>query len=156
MSLEQLLLLTFLIGIPLLERLFRAMRARTSRSPADRPSSTASGPTVSRPRAAVSAQEVVTTPSDEPPRSAAPRRPASPPVRHAALDRLEAAERDQAHLRRVRQHGPVRRGPSGQTVRGATKLHRVIARRDLRRGIVLMAILGPCMALEPRNEMRRR
>ena len=157
MSIEQLLLFLLLVAIPLLERLIRAMRARTDGSPGERGAAAADG-TVSRPRPPLSVPETGGTPLEgrrtELPLPASPLPPALPQaVRHAAPEQLGASER-KPRVRRERQHRPpanLRTGHSERPVRPGTAVQRVIAGGDLPSAIVLMAILGPCRALEPKD-----
>ena len=157
MSVEQLLFFLLLIAIPLLERLIRARRARTGGSPGERGPATAQG-TVSRPRLPLSVPDAGGTASDgrrtELPLPGSPLPPALPQaVRHAAPEQLRASERE-PRMRRERKHGPaasLRTGHSERPLRPGTALRRVIAGGDLRRAIVLIAILGPCRALEPKD-----
>jgi hypothetical protein len=157
MSLEQLLFFLLLIAIPLLERLIRAMRARTNDSPVER-APTAAEPTVSRSRPPRSGHDASGAASEAPrtelPVPASPPRPALPkPARHAALKQLRASEREPG-VRRDRRHGAaasVRPGHLQRPMRPGTALQRVIASGDLRRAIMLIAILGPCRALEPKD-----
>lgn len=117
MSLEQFLLFAFLIAFALLERLIRALRARTSPPPARPP----------LPRPAGDAGGKAGGKEERHPRAAGAR---------VGRDRQRppAAAAPVAHLPQ-----PARRGIAVQ---------RLGARADLRRAIVLMAILGPCRALQ--------
>ena len=128
MSAEQLLFLVLLVAIPLLERLIRAMRARTDGSRGQR--------------------------RTELPLPASPLPPALPQAkRHAAAEQLRASER-QPPVRGERKQVPATRqrtAHSARAMRRGTALRPVIAGGDLRRTIVLMAILGPCRALEPKD-----
>jgi hypothetical protein len=138
MSVDQLLLLLFLIGIPLLERLIRVMRERTSESAAERASG--SEPAVARRRPRSPADDAngaaVEAPRVELPRAAPPAPPAAPDTaRPRIAEQLRATERERTRLQRERQRAPSAR-------------QRVIAVGDLRRAIVLTEILGPCRALE--------
>lgn len=152
MSLEQLLLLAFLIVIPLLERLIRLLRARTRGSPEDQ-SNTPVPQRPPRPPAPEEAGDAdgesgyadlpvdIELPAPAPPPLAPPRAPA---------ERLTSGER--ARARRLSQAGPA--APVGhppQRVHG-TALRRMSAVGDLRRAIVLMTILGPCRALHQPEE----
>ena len=157
MSVEQLLFLLVLIAFPLLERLIRAMRARTGGSPAKRGPDVARG-TVSRPRPALSVPEAGGTASQgrrtELPLPGSPLPPAPPQdIRHATPEQLRLSEREPP-ARRQRKHGPtasLRPGPSERPIRPDMSRRRVIASEDLRRAIVLTAILGPCRAVQPKN-----
>jgi hypothetical protein len=157
MSTEQLLFFLLLIAIPLVERLIRAMRARTNDSLGER-APTAAEPTVARSRPPRSAPD--TGPAPEALRTKLPL-PAPPPspaalleaARHAATEQIRASQREPG-VRRERQRGPAATVGSGHLQRpphpGAA-LQRVIAGGDLRRAIVLIAILGPCRALQPKD-----
>lgn len=153
MSPEQLLFVLLLVAIPLLERLIRAMRARKNDSPGER-APTAAEPTVSRSRPPRSAHDAGGPASEalrtELPRPASPPLPALPkPARHAAPEQLRASQREPG-VRRERQHGlaaTVRQRP----MRPGTALQQIIAGGDRRRAIVLIAILGPCRAFEPKD-----
>jgi hypothetical protein len=156
MSIEQLLFFLLLMAIPLLERLVRAMRARTDGSVAE-PSQAPAEADVSRSRSPVAfpdagATELGTRPTELPlPGPSLP--PALPrPVRHAASAPLPASER-KPHSGRERQQAFTRRriGHLDRPTRSGTALRPVIAGGDLRRAIVLAAILGPCRALEPKD-----
>jgi hypothetical protein len=152
MSIEQLLFLLLLVAIPLLERLVRAMRARTGGSPDDHLPVPDSG-TVSRPRPPVSVPDAGTTASGrrgpELPLPASPLPPALPRgISHAAPEHLRASEREPRV--RVPTHVPATSRRTGQSERLLAR-RRVIAAEDLRRAIVLIAILGPCRALEPKG-----
>jgi hypothetical protein len=156
MSPEQLLFFLLLVAIPLLERLIRAMRARTNDLPGER-APTAAEATVSHARLPRSAHDAGGAAS-EAPRTELPLPASLPPAalpeaaRHAAPDQLHASKRE--HVRRERQHGPAataRPGHLQRPTRPGTALQRVIAGGDLRRAIALIAILGPCRALEPKD-----
>jgi hypothetical protein len=133
------------------------MRARTGGSPGDRGAAAAEG-TVSRPRPPLSVPDAGGTASEgrrtELPLSASPLPVALPQaVRHAAPEQLRASERE-PRVRRERQHRPpanLRTGHSERPMRPGTAVQRVIAGAELPRAIVLMAILGPCRALEPKD-----
>jgi hypothetical protein len=154
MSIEQLLLFLLLVAIPLLQRLIRGIRARTGGSPWERGPAAAEG-VVTRPRPALSVPDRGGTASEgrrtELPLPDSPLLPVLPhAARHAAPEQLRASERAPG-LRRERQRGPaaVRAAHLQPPTRPGTALQRVIAGGDLRRAIVLIAILGPCRALEP-------
>ena len=155
MSIEQLLFFLLLVAIPLLERLTRAMRARTNDAPAER-ARTVAEPTVSRSRPLRSPHDASGTASEgrrtelSLPASSLP--PALPQaVRDAAPEQVGAS---QPRVRRERKHGTaasLRTGHSARPMRRGTSLRRVIAGGDLRRAIVLIAVLGPCRALVPKD-----
>ena len=153
MSIEQLLLFLLFLAIPLLERLIRAMRAQTGGSPAERTPAPAEA-TVSRPRAPASVTGAGRTESEErvtelplPGASVPPALPQA--VRRAALEQLPASARE-PRMRRDGKHGPATTLRARHSDRRPA-VRRVIAGGDLRRAIVLIAILGPCRALEPRD-----
>lgn len=153
MSIEQILFFVLLVAIPLLERLIRAMRARAGGSTDERTHAPA-GPTISRPRSSVSVPEVGATPSDvraaELPMPASPLPPPLPgEAPHAASEQVRASARET----RVRQERKLGSATSLRVGRGKRPpaLQRVIAGADLRRAIVLIAVLGPCRALEPKD-----
>jgi hypothetical protein len=157
MSTEHLLFFLLLVAIPLLERLIRAMRERTNDSAEDR-APTAVEPAASRSRSPRSAPD--TGPASEALRTNLPLAAPPPPpaalleaARHAAPEQLHASTREPG-VRRERQHGPaatVRPGHLQRPTRRGMALQRVIAGGDLRRAIVLIAIVGPCRALEPKD-----
>lgn len=157
MSPEQLLFFVLLAAILLLERLIRAMRARTNVSPGAR-APTADESPVSRSRLPRSADDAGDpAPEALPPELAflsSPPPPALPEAaRHVALGDIRAAQREPA-VRRERRHGPaatVRPGHLLGRARAATALQRGITGGNLRRAIVLIAIVGPCRALEPKD-----
>ena len=152
MSIEQLLFFLLLIAIPLLERLVRGMRARSDGSPAERTPASAES-TVSPPPIPVSAPHrgarVPERLGTDLPVSGLPLPPALPTERQrAAAVALPTSERGPG-MRRQREDRPA-------TVRARhpdrpAAVQRSIARGDLRRAIVLIAILGPCRALEPKD-----
>jgi hypothetical protein len=138
MSIEQLLFFALLIGIPLLDRLIRAMRARTNGTPA-RPAPAGAPP--AHPPARVSVPAAGNTGSKKPARELPQ---AGRPV---ARDPLPAIERE-PRIRRERKHG-LGTGVRARRWDRPASARRVVARRDLRRAIVLMTIIGPCRALQP-------
>jgi hypothetical protein len=154
MSIEQLLFVLLVVAIPLLERLIRTMRARTNDSSAERPRRVAE-PTVSRSRPPVSPHDASGTASEgrrtELPLAPSPLPPTLPRVvRRVAPEHVRASEREP----RVRRQGTrgtaasLRTRHSERAMRPGTGRY-VIEVGDLRRAIVLIAILGPCRALEP-------
>ncbi|MCA1584514.1 MAG: hypothetical protein LC791_06980 [Acidobacteria bacterium] len=152
MSIEQLLFFLLLVAIPLLERLIRALRARTAGLPGERTPAPAEA-TVLRPRSPVSVPDAGGAASEGRGTellSASPLPLALPQaVAHATPEQLHASEREPG-VRRERKHGPptsLRAGHSDRPI----ALRRVIAGADLRRAIVLIAILAPCRALEPKD-----
>jgi hypothetical protein len=157
MSTEQLLFLLLLIAIPLVERAIRAMRARTDDSPGER-APPAAEPTVSHAQPPRSAHDAGRRASEafrtELPLPASPLPPALPEAaRHAASEQIRASQ-PEPRVRREGQHAPaarVRPRPVQRPSRPAAAPHRVIAGGDLRRAIILVAILGPCRALEPKD-----
>lgn len=157
MSTEQLLFFLLLVAIPLVERLIRAMRARANSSPGQR-APTAAEPTVSSSRPPRSAHDAGRRASEalraELPLPASPLPPALPEAaRRAAPEQIRASQRE-PRVRRERQHGPsatVRPRHLQRPTRSGAALQHVIAGGDLRRAIILIAILGPCRALEPKD-----
>ena len=153
MSIEQLLFFLFLVAIPLLEWLVRAMRGRTSGSSAD-DLRARNGGTVSDPRAPGSIPDTGRSASEsrgaELPLPASPLPPAVPKANlPAPSEHLRESEREPR--RRQRKHVPA-------TSRGRDQSEEPLARLapgDLRRAIVLAAILGPCRALEPKDTSQR-
>lgn len=157
MSIEQLLFFVLLIAIALIERLIRAMRARTGDSPGERTRAPAE-PTTSRPRSSVSGSAVGAIPSGgraEELLPASPLPPALPRVApHAASKQVRPSARE-ARVREGRTLGPAtsRRVDHGERSRA---LQRVIAGADLRRAMILIAVLGPCRALEAEQAQTRK
>jgi hypothetical protein len=157
MSTEQLLFFLLLVAIPLVQRLIRAMRARANDSPRDH-ATTAAEPPVSPSRPPRSAHDAGRRSSEalrtERPPPASPLPPALPEAaRHAAPEQIRASQREQ-RVRREREHGPaatVRPRHLQRPTRPGAALQRLIAGGDLRRAIMLIAILGPCRALEPKD-----
>lgn len=151
MSIEQLLFFLLLVALPLLERLIRAMRTRTTDSSAERAGTIAeSAVSGSRPpgspnasgTAADGRQTELTLP-------ASPLPPALPEaVRHTVPEQLRPTERA---LRRAGNRGPIARLRAGGRSDSRSALAPVIVGGDLRRAIVMIAILGPCRALEPKD-----
>lgn len=154
MSLEQLLLFVLLIGIPLLERLIRAIRARRSGSPAERTSTTPPEQTASRPRAPVPARHSGST---RPEKLGTERpRPASELPRTARPTASSPRSVGPGRARREPQRGPAHRVGAlySQRPKQGAAIRRFIAGGELQRAIVLVAILGPCRALEPKEASR--
>jgi hypothetical protein len=131
MSIEQLLFFLLLVAFPLITRLIRAMGTRTPSN--SHP--TRDEQTVSRPRSAVSVPDAGTTaPGKDRTVLPPPLPPALPQViQHVAPGQLRAFDRE-PYVRRERKRGPT-----------------TLDDGDLRRAIVLIAIVGPCRALEPKN-----
>ena len=177
MSIEQLLFLLLLVGVPLLERLARAVRERAAREPVEsapepvppavrrppppvpRPEPAATGPErgggeLPRPRSASPPPVAPPLPASTPPSLPPPARPPAPPQvlpqarERAAAERLRAAERQRA-AGRERMRGPAPRVRARPSERPAAR--RVIDLGDLRRAIVLTTILGPCRALDSKD-----
>ena len=125
MSVESILLLAFLIVIPLLERLVRALRARAQR-----------------------AEELAPKPPQTPP-PVIPLPAVTPPPlteRHPAAERLSSA--DHVRARKIRQDPATRPMRDGSLPSRGRRVIPLAKPADLRRAIMLMAILGPCKALE--------
>jgi hypothetical protein len=122
MSIESLVLVVFLLVLPLLERLVRALRERTGQTQQALPAG---------------------LPHPEPAPAAAPLpAPVPPPPRprHPQAERVRASrviQQAAAAPMRARQATPARRHPLSLSNRA-----------ELRRAVVLMAILGPCKAVE--------
>jgi hypothetical protein len=143
--------LLLLVAMPLLERLIRAMRARTNHSSGD-DLSARDGRTASHPRVPASIPDTGTTPSEK--RGAElplPASPVPPPLPKAlvpaAPEHLRASGR--APSLREPKHVPT---TSGRTRQSEGPLApRRLAPGDLRRAVVLTTILGPCRALEPKD-----
>ena len=159
MSIESLLLIGFLIVIPLLERLVRVLRARSSGAQVQHPSNPApTSPPPSPSRRPLPAAAAGTSSQME--RAADRVQPTPPPPllapRHPAPERLTS--RDRARARRENPFGPVAPvsvGRSAQQRPRGFALGRISGAADLRRGIVLMAILGPCRALRSEDASHR-
>ena len=156
MSLEQLLFFLILVALPLLERLIRAGSARAGTPPSEREPA-AAGRTVSGPRPALSSPDSGTASWDRPTELRAPTS-AVPPVvpqvvRHTASETLPVTERE-LRVPAGRQHRPPakqRQGRPEERMRPLPALAGGVPGGDLGRAIVLMAILGPCRALEPKD-----
>ncbi|MBP7778853.1 MAG: hypothetical protein KA371_17185 [Acidobacteria bacterium] len=152
MSIESLVIVALLIVFPLLERLSRYLRARAAQipaapvgaSPRQHPPALPRLPKPEREADAPGATGSAVSPVSAPPPVLAP--PALPP-RHPAAERLTAAERLRAG--RVIQAGQAAREPGrGASARAPYAVALRSGRADLRRAVVLMAVLGPCKALE--------
>ena len=128
MSIETLLVVAFLIVLPLLEWLVRALRERTPQGQDAPPAS---------------------LPHPEPVPVAAPL-PAAvlppPPPRHPQTERVSAGERVRAS-RAVQQAAAAPMHPRKVTPARRHPLS-LSNRAELRRAVVLMTILGPCKAVE--------
>jgi hypothetical protein len=159
MSVEQLLFFLLLVALPLLERLIRSLRVRTDQSQG------AGGPavpdgSVSRPPPIMPVPDVGGTAAEEPwTESPAAATPLPRPVRHTV--RPTAPEpRGFEHAPRVRRdrpHRPAasRRGDSAAPMRPVVARPHLVLHGDIRRAIVLMAVMGPCRALTPNDESPR-
>lgn len=158
MTFEQLLLIGLLIGIPLIQRLIRALQTGTGETQADGqagdPVREGPPPRPRRPLHDRAEEAEGDTLRADPPadRAAAPStlpRPASRP-----RGRERHLSRDDARPRREsRPASPA--GLAPQLARQSTGLRATGGVADLRRGIVLMAILGPCRALQPDDASHR-
>jgi hypothetical protein len=136
MSIETLVLVVFLVVLPLLERLVRALRERTAQGQ-DAP--LASLPHSEPAPAAASLPATV---------------PQQPAPRHLPAERVSASERVRAS--RVIQQAavaPVHARPATRPRRHPLLLSN---RAELRRAVVLMTILGPCKAVEGETSVRAR
>ena len=152
MSIEQLLFLLLLIALPLLERLIRAMRTPTNDSSGKRAGTIAES-AVSSSRQPGSPDVASGTAADgrqtEPTLPALPLPPAVPQaVRHAVPEQLLPTERA---LRRELNGGPITRRRAGGRSDSRRGPAPIIVDDDLRRAIVLIAVIGPCRALEPKD-----
>jgi hypothetical protein len=150
MSIEQLLFFLLLVAIPLLERLIRAMQTRRAGSSGEQLPATDG--TVSRSRGPVSIRETGATAWEtrgaELPLAASPLPPALPKaIPHPVPEQLRASER--APRLREPKHVPATSRRTGQSERPLAP--RRIAAGDLRQAMVLIAVLGPCRALEPKD-----
>jgi hypothetical protein len=158
-SIEQLLFLLFLLGLPLLERLIRATRTRRSESSAERAGNSAerdasrSGLPGSTHDASGTASEGRQTELPLP----APLPPALPQAfAHAVPEPLRATE-GPLHVRKESRRGPAIRPRTGvHSESSPVALRQVMVDGELRRAIVLIAILGPCRALEPKDASQPR
>ena len=161
MAPEQLLFLLVLLALPLLERLIRAVRERATRPPTERASTSAAERAAPPPQPPLPPRE--TTTGSEGPRSQLPLPSSTPPVlpqtvrhRDAGPQRPFAGER--ARVRSARPLGavtPARARDSAQPMRRSTRAGAIVAGGDLRHAIVLMAIFGPCRALQPTDASQR-
>jgi hypothetical protein len=154
MTLEQLLVLAFLIGIPLIDALIRALRAGTSGSPSDTGRNSRSEQQ-SLPRRAAPPVPVAQG-SSPPPLPPELPSAALPPLSHvpaAAGDAPEhpgSPEHGSAGVRPPRRH--QRLAPRDEQSRRSTLARqRPLPSADLRRAVVLMTILGPCRALDKQD-----
>ena len=157
MSLEQLLFFLILVAIPLLERLVQMMRDRASGSggertpPAERTAAPQRPDTPQRPvpvpdPGASSSPQVATAR----PRPISPLPPPLPPVaRHEAASQ-PAPVVTPARTRRE-QSGRPTPAPRFLPVAPQPALRHPIGHGDLQRAIVLIAIFGPCRAIEPKD-----
>ena len=128
MSAESLLLVALLIVLPLLERLVRVLRARRPQRP----------------------EEPAVSPPHQPPagiRSPVLMPPTLPPPRHRAAERLSAGERIRVSRMRQQAAAAVPMG-GGNPPSRARHVFALGNAADLRRAMMLVAILGPCKALE--------
>jgi hypothetical protein len=148
MSIEQLLFFLLLLAFPLLDRLIRVVRERMG-TPAGDSRPTAPG-TVAGPGTPVSIPRPGSTASTrrdaDLPLQALPLPPALPSP-HADLGHLRAPER--APRPRERTRAPATSRRTGQA--DPPMALRRIAGGDLRRAIALIAVLGPCRALQPKD-----
>jgi hypothetical protein len=155
MSVESLLLIVLLIVLPLLERLVRLLRERTSgpdrHDRPDRRSPSRPLPAESPSPANAGGTSVITKQGSERARAT----PAPPPLpQHAARER--PTSREPTAARRV----PPPRIRTVTVGRPASPPRPALTRRpfdvaDLRRGIVLTAVLGPCRALQSADQLDR-
>ncbi len=143
MSIESLLLLLFLVGIPLAERLKSWLRERAEAGPAvpDRPA----------PRGRSTARQPAGDAGWETPLEVLPPPlplPPPPAPRHPAPVRLRAHEAGGA--RPAQQHQAQQTGRVTPATRAPTRARRgrLGSVKDLRRAVVMMTILGPCRALD--------
>lgn len=142
MSVEQLLFL-LLVGLPLLERLIRVMR--TGGSSGDRPPVPARE-TASGARPPMPPPDAGATPAPSSGAELPLPAPPLPEIPDAVAEQSRAFERQ----RRVRREPrPLPAAGWRAAPKRPLAFRRVIADDDLRRAVVLMAVLGPCRALEP-------
>ncbi len=164
MTIDQLLLIAFLLAVPLLERLMRALRERDRRSQGDQPRGQVPEwlpPPTRRPfPGPVRVEEPEDDDEEEvfrpgpiaPPIPAPQRLPPRPATPERPLSRERARPRRDS---RARPATPLPAGrPSPRVRRDATVL-RGLRPSGLRRAIVLMTILGPCRALPPEDAAHR-
>ncbi len=135
MTIEQLLLLLILVAVPLLERLLRVVRERTSDS--------------AREAAAAAAVPAVSPPPVPPPAPGVLRTAQRPLL--AALPVLPPRPPDGAPGARLQPALTGRRTPLARRRAAARDVTRG---GDLRRAMTLMVILGPCRAIEPTDPSR--
>jgi hypothetical protein len=128
MSVESLILLALFILLPLIERFILAARRRRERAVAEGPEADMELPPFLRPEER--AQPVVMPPPLPPDASARPK-----PL--AATSRLRAPQR-----------------PAVATALARAASASSPYRRDLRRAVVMAAVLGPCRALSPYDDPR--
>jgi hypothetical protein len=158
MSVEQLLLVVFLVVLPLVQWLIGAMRARSGGPSGDRDAvptrRTVSRPPPRAPDAGGAGPQKRPTEVRVP---AAPPRAAVPhAVRHAPEP--HSAPQRESRVRRDRQHRPPanpRHGDPERPTRAATPMRGGIGGGDLRRAIMMIAVLGPCRAVEPWDASQR-
>ncbi len=155
MSIEQLLFLLFLLAFPLLERLTRALRSPRSGSAVTRqPLPAPAEATGSRGGSAVSVADATTTEAErrevgQPDQGPVAPALLPPPIPRVVTARLRASERERP-ARRSNQRQPVAALAARHTRRPLLD-RRPIDARDLSRAIVLIAVLGPCRALEGKD-----
>lgn len=151
MSIEQLLFFLLLVALPLLERLIRTIRTRTNDASAERTR------TVGEPAGAVSRRpqppnDEIGTAADgrqtELPLPALPLPPQAVP--HTMPEPLRPRE-GSLHVRREGKRGAATRLRAGGRSDSQRALAPLLGDGDLRRAIVMIAILGPCRALEPKD-----
>jgi len=151
MSIEQLLLFLLLVALPLVERLIRTIRTRTKDASAER-TRTVGEPAGAVSRRPQSSNDEIGTAADgrqtELPLPALPLPPQAVP--HTMPEPLRPRE-GSLHVRREGKRGAATRLRAGGRSDSQRALAPVLGDGDLRRAIVMIAILGPCRALEPKD-----
>jgi hypothetical protein len=152
MSIEQLLLVGLLIVLPLVDRLVRVLRARSSQSRtrlaslpvAARPESPSPPPTLERAEAALNAS-VETEPAPK-----MRHRPGltQPPPQRPGPEPLKSGQRPPVRREFARQPLSARVEHRLRSARRARVSQQISTVRDLRGAIVTMVILGPCRAVQ--------
>lgn len=128
MSAESLILLALFVLLPLIERLVLAARRRRERSGLERPEADVALPPFM-------------LPEERPQPAAMP--PPLPPEASARPKPVTATPRQRASQR-----------PAGVAARARAASAGSPYRRDLRRAVVMAAVLGPCRALGPYGDPR--
>lgn len=152
MSIEQLLFFLLILAIPLLERLIQTMRSRTGNPPGDQHSAPDPGTDpVPQPEIPVPNTDTSAARMGEPemPLPVSPVPPALPQaIPHAVRQPLRGSEREPRE--RLATPVPATSRRTGHSEPSLVRRHVIVA-GDLRRAVMLMAILGPCRALDPND-----